>query len=277
MNPTEYYKAGRLQEAIQAQIHEVKDHPLDQGKRLFLFELLAFAGELERARRQIEAISYDDADLERAAASYCKLLDSEQARRDLFEKSRSPGFFGEPPEHLRLRLAAVNRLRENDLLEAARTLERALDATPAVQGTLNGRPFQSLRDEDDLYSGVLEVMTQGRYFWVGLEQISVLTINPPRFPRDLLYIPAHLALADEEGDVYLPALYPGSHEHPDDQVKLGRMTDWAPVGDAFARAVGLHTFLLDDEPIGLLEWRELTAEPRSELQTGTEPGAPPQG
>jgi type VI secretion system protein ImpE len=260
MNPAEHYKAGRLTEAIEGQIQEVKDNPLDQGKRLFLFELLAFAGELERAARQIEAINYDDPDLERAAASYRKVLDSERARRDLFAQSQSPGFFGEPPEHLRLRLEAVNRLRENNLDEAARTLERALDATPAVQGSLNGRPFQALRDEDDLFSGVLEVMAQGRYFWVALEQISLLTINPPRFPRDLLYIPAHLELADEEGEVYLPALYAGSHEHPDDQVKLGRMTDWKPVGEALALACGLHTFLQDDEPISLLQWRELRAQ-----------------
>ena len=53
-----------------------------------------------------------------------------------------------------------------------------------------------------------------------------MAMNPPRFPRDLLYVPARLELADEAGEVFLPALYPGSHEHADDQVRLGRMTDW---------------------------------------------------
>ena len=44
MNAGELYKAGRLGEAIEAQVQEVKASPLDQSKRLFLFELLAFSG-----------------------------------------------------------------------------------------------------------------------------------------------------------------------------------------------------------------------------------------
>jgi type VI secretion system protein ImpE len=69
MNAGELYKAGRLAEAIEAQIQEVKANPIDNGKRLFLFELLAFAGDLDRARRQIDAVSYDDADLDMATLS----------------------------------------------------------------------------------------------------------------------------------------------------------------------------------------------------------------
>ena len=42
MNASELYKAGKLQEAVDAQIKEVKASPADQSKRLFLFELLAF-------------------------------------------------------------------------------------------------------------------------------------------------------------------------------------------------------------------------------------------
>ncbi|MGC1722774.1 MAG: hypothetical protein WA746_27665, partial [Isosphaeraceae bacterium] len=111
MNAGELYKAGRLGEAIEAQVQEVRASPLDHSKRLFLFELLVFSGDLDRARRQIDVIKYDDNDLERAVAGYRKLLDSEQARRDLFTRGVAPGFFGEPSEHLRLRLEAVNRLR----------------------------------------------------------------------------------------------------------------------------------------------------------------------
>src|SRR5262245_43141677 len=62
MSASEAFKAGRLQEAIDAQIQEVRAHPADHGKRLFLFELAAFAGDLDRARRQIDAVKYDDPD-----------------------------------------------------------------------------------------------------------------------------------------------------------------------------------------------------------------------
>lgn len=54
----------------------------------------------------------------------------------------------------------------------------------------------------------------------------------------------------------MPALYPGSHEHADDSVRLGRGTDWKELDGGAALGVGLHTYLRDDDAIGLLEWRE---------------------
>jgi type VI secretion system protein ImpE len=256
MNAGELYKDGRLREAIDAQLQEVKSAPTDQAKRLFLFELLLFAGDLERARRQIEAVDHKDPDLDAATAVYCKLLDSEQARRDVFTRGVQPGLFGEPPEHLRLRLEAINRMREGRNSEAAETLARANEAVPPIQGKWNGQSFESFRDADDLFAGILEVMAHGRYFWVGLEQVRLATMSPPRFPRDLLFIPTHLELDDEQGDIFLPALYPGSYEHADDQVRMGRMTDWKELEGGAMLGIGLHTYLRDDEPVGLLEWRE---------------------
>lgn len=260
MTAADQYKSGRLQDAIAAQLLDVREHPTDHAKRLFLFELLTFAGDLDRAQRQIDMIEYKDTLLDASTAIYKRLLDSERARRELFARGVSPGFFGEPSEHLRSRLEAVNRLREGRPGEAAEALARANEAVPTVRGLLNGQPFESLRDADDLLAGVLEVMAHGRYFWVGLEQVRLLTTNTPRFPRDLLYIPAHLELEDEQGEVFLPALYPGSHEHPDDQVKLGRATDWKELDGGATLGLGLHTFLRDDDAIGLLECRELRSD-----------------
>ena len=85
-----------------------------------------------------------------------------------------------------------------------------------------------------------------------------MAINPPRFPRDLLWIPAHLEVRDgPSGDAFLPALYPRSHEHPDPQVKLGRVTDWPSAESGPVLGVGARLFLAGDEEISLLEWRQL--------------------
>jgi type VI secretion system protein ImpE len=256
MNAAELYKSGELDAAVTAQVQDVKANPLDQSKRLFLFELVAFSGDLDRARRQIDVLKYEDQDLELAAMGYRKLLDSEQARRDLFAKGVPPGFFGEPSEHLRLRLEAVQRLRANAVDDAAELLGRAAEATPPVSGTINGLPFDEFRDADDLFGGVIEIMAQGRYFWAGIEQVRLVAMNPPRFPRDLLYIPANLELDTESGEVHLPSLYPGSHESPDDRIKLARLTDWKSLHDNLTLGVGVHTFLHGEEAISLLEWRE---------------------
>jgi type VI secretion system protein ImpE len=259
MDATELFRAGRLDEALEAQLQEVKAHPADQSKRLFLFELAVFAGDLDRARRQLELLKYDQPELETAATSYKKLIESEQARRRCFTEGLPPRLLGDPPEHVRLRVAAVLRLRENRPEEAAELLEKAnADARP-VSGALNDKPFELLRDADDLFANIIEVMAHGLYFWVALEQVVHLSSNPPRFPRDLLYLPARLELAGEVGDVFLPALYPMSHEHPDPQVKLGRATDWLAPEKGPILGRGLHTYLVDEDMIGLLEWRELKA------------------
>ena len=258
MNATELFKAGQLSAAVEAQLQAVKASPGDQGKRLFLFELLAFSGDLECARRQIDALRYDDPDLETAADAYRKLLDAEQLRRQLFAGGLAPHSLAEAPEYVRLRLAAVDCLREGKPAEAQALLENAAEASPTVRGRLNGKPFDGLRDADDLFGPVLEVLSQGAYFWLPLEQVDSLVLSAPHSPRDLLWAPAHLNVRDgPEGDVFLPALYPGSHEHADDAVKLGRATDWKGGEAGPVLGAGLRTFLAGDDPITLLEWREL--------------------
>src|SRR5437879_5628483 len=110
MNASELYKAGKLSEAIDAQIQDVKQHPADHSKRLFLFEMLAFSGDLDRARRQVDAINYGDMSLDMALLAYRQLLDSEQLRRRLFSDGLTPQFLTEPPDHVHVRLEAINRL-----------------------------------------------------------------------------------------------------------------------------------------------------------------------
>ena len=99
----------------------------------------------------------------------------------------------------------------------------------------------------------------GEYAWVPLEQVGAVALNPPRFPRDLIWAPARLEVDGTAGEVFLPALYPGTHEAADDQLRLGRMTDWRSGDGGPVLGVGGRLFLADDDPIGLLEWRRFTA------------------
>lgn len=271
MNATELFKAGKLQDAIAAQVQEVKANPADRGKRLFLFELLAFAGELDRARRQIDALHYDEPGLQDAIAAYRTLLDAEEHRRKVFNEGAAPVFLGTPSGHLQLRLEAAELLRRERPAEAKALIDRANAALPPFAGRLNGRPIASLRDSDDLFAGILEVMAQGRYLWVGLEQVVSVTANPPQFPRDLIFFPARLDLGERMGEVFLPALYPDSHAFADEQVRLGRLTEWLAAEGGPVVAVGARVFLVDDNPVGLLEWRELV---RAEAPAEAPPALP---
>ena len=57
MDALSLYRAGHLQEAIDALGDELKKQPLDTKRRTFLFELLCFAGEYERAEKHLDVLS----------------------------------------------------------------------------------------------------------------------------------------------------------------------------------------------------------------------------
>lgn len=257
MNAAEFFKAGKLQEALDAQIQAVKAKPADQAARVFLFELSLFAGDLDRAQRQIDAVNYGDVQRDAGAQAYRKLLEGERLRRRWFHEGIAPKFLSEPSEAVNLRVQAANALRGKQIAEAADLIRRADEATPPIKGTLNGKPFELLRDCDDLFGPVLEMLAHGDYYWVPLDQIDTLTVTAPEFTRDLYYARARAEIrGGPAGDVFLPVLYPDSHLHSDDQVKLGRSTDWT--GDQGPiRGAGQRTFLCDDDGISLLEWRQL--------------------
>ncbi len=258
MNAGELFKVGNLAEAIEAQVKEVKANPGDHARRLFLFELLAFAGELDRAQRQVDALQYDEMELAAAVLSYRKLLDAERQRRQVFEQKGAPQFLAEPPAHVALRVQAATALQEGQVEQAGALLVRANEQLPVLRGTLNGVAFEGLRDGDDRFGTVLEVMALGQYYWVPLEQVNLLALNPPKFPRDLLWASARLELHEgAAGDVFLPALYPEAHRQSDPKLKLGRMNDWQDLGHGLVVGLGVKTFLVGEEAKCLLDWRKL--------------------
>lgn len=257
MNATELYQAGKLQAAIDAQIKEVKSSPMDDGKRLFLFELFAFAGDLEKAKAQIAMVKYDDVEKEASLAGYKRMVEAEEKRRLVCSGKAVPQYLTDPSPHVPLRVEALHALRGGNSAQASAALDKAAELTPPLKGTLNDKPFTSIQDVDDVFSQVLEVMAHGNYFWVPLDQILMLTMNPPKFPRDLLWIPARLEMADARGEVFLPVQYPFSFESADDTIKLGRHTDWREIDGNIAQGIGAHTYLVGDDPVGILEWRAL--------------------
>jgi type VI secretion system protein ImpE len=61
-----------------------------------------------------------------------------------------------------------------------------------------------------------------------------------------------------DGEVFLPALYAGSHADADDQIRLGRATQWRGDAGAPIRGVGQRVFLIGNEDRPILELESLT-------------------
>jgi type VI secretion system protein ImpE len=259
MNASDLFKQGQLAQAIDAQIAEVKSHPADHAKRLFLFELLVFNGDLERARKHLDIIKFDQVELEAATEKYRRLLDAEQTRRQVFDAGARPHFLDDVPLHAEMRLEAVLLLKDGKTAEAAGMMEEAQKNSPVVKGVFNEKTIEGLCDCDPLLGNILEVVARGQYCWVPVEQIETLDMNPPRFPRDLIWSPARLEMRKSAaGEVFLPAIYPSSYKDADERIKLGRITEFSETAPVLGK--GGKLFLAGDDAVPLLEWRELKIE-----------------
>lgn len=255
MTPTDAYKAGQLGDAIAAALEQVRSAPTDRGKRLFLAELCCFAGDLERADKQLDVLFTPDAPDVVQLTLFRQLIRGELARREVFAQGRVPEFLAQPSDAIKMRLEALIHLREKRTSEAAALLAKAEEQRPVVTGTCDGAAFDDLRDLDDLTAAVLEVVTaNGNYYWVPLESIELLEFHKPERARDLYWRPAHLVVRDgPDGVVYVPTLYYGSHTSTDDAVRLGRGTTWLGGGTEPYRGQGLREFLVGDSSKSVLE------------------------
>jgi type VI secretion system protein ImpE len=261
MSAKELFDAGNLSGAIEQVTQDVKSNPRDLKSRIFLFELLCFAGEFQRAQRQLDAAAQTSGDvkIEMGAQAYRNLLQAETLRREFFTGARkTPKFFSEPPAYTALHIDAVTRLRSNEWEALEQLMENSAGVRQPLSGQCNGKAFREFHDGDDLLSPFLEVFFQSDYYWLPLELIARVEIPAPSTLRDLLWTPANVQLRDRPlGDLLIPAQYFGSHGHSDDLVKLGRMTDWKSVGNDHLSGLGQRTFFADDTEYPLLEIRTL--------------------
>lgn len=223
------FQAGELDAAIERLGADLRANPMDVRGRTFLFELLCFAGQYDRAEKQLDVVAGASKESEMGAMLYRSALHAERERQAMFEDKGAMTSDG-------------NR--------------------PPVSGTLNGQGFSSIEDADPRLGGRLELFAAGQYTWIPFAQIAMIRMEPPKRLRDLLWAPAQIQTSPdfqgvELGEVLLPVLAPLSWKHSDPAVRLGRATDWVELEDGRAVPVGQRLLVVDDEPVPILELREL--------------------
>lgn len=255
MTPSELYQSGKLAEAVDAALADVKSHPTDTARRGLLCDLLCFTGQWERADKQLDAIGRQDPQVIVALSLLRQLIRAEVARQQFFEEGRVPEVVNEPSATLQKNLEASLCLREGRQAEAAELLTQAEAERPKVSGTCDGRAFDDWRDLDDLTAPIFEVLTStGKYFWIPVESVEFIEFHAPERPHDLLWRRAHMVVAGgPDGEVYLPSLYPMTFQSEDDQLRLGRGTDWQGDEGEPVRGVGQRMFLVGEDTRSILE------------------------
>ena len=236
MNATQLFREGKLAEAIQALGAELRGNPADAQRRTFLFELLCFAGEYERAQKMLEVLAGGSPDSATGALLYHAALHAERERQQLFEKREyPPDTTGDEP----------------------------------ISGTLNGNPFETIEDADPRVGRRLEVFAAGNFLWIPMKNIASMEMRPPKRLRDLLWAPAVIKpgpemQAMELGEILTPALAPLTWRSEDDEVRLGRATVWEEDEEGVEIPLGQKMLLVDGEEFPYLEVRQLVINRGSE-------------
>lgn len=238
MTAEQLFRAGKLSEAISALNSHLRDNPADLKGRTFLFELLCFSGDYDRAEKQLTILEEEGKkESFLGTVLYRAALNAEKTRQQMFEGKTYPR-------------QAVNGA-----------------AAPSVKGKLNGKEFTTLSDADPRIAEKLEVFAAGDYMWISFHDISWIKIEPPKKLRDLLWMPANLITgpsfrSKDLGEVLLPAVSPLSWQHPDDEVRLGRVSEWSEDESGEVTPFGCKNLLVDGEEISFLEIRDLEIYPQ---------------
>jgi len=262
MNARELFGAGDLRQALEVCNQEVRAAPEDAARRSFLFELLAFAGDLDRAEKQLEVVAHLDSKSEPAVQVYRNILFAERLRRKVLGGEAQPEFLRDAPPYAHRSLEALRMLRAGDAAGARAALDQALGVQPPMRGSIGDRPFEGIRDCDDTIAPFLELIVLRDYVWLPFENIRELEVLAPERPRDLVWAPVRLQLDDgTQRRGYVPVLYAGSHESSDDQIRLGRFTDWVTPEVGPVRGLGHRMLMAGDEGYPLLEIRSAVFSP----------------
>ena len=92
---------------------------------------------------------------------YRSLLVAEAHRREVWAGRERPFLAPDAPASLGLRADALARLAAGDAAGASALLDQANAAAAAVSGTLNGQPFDQLREISDAVGGRIEIICDG--------------------------------------------------------------------------------------------------------------------
>jgi type VI secretion system protein ImpE len=227
MSAKELFQSGNLKEAIQALGALLRDNPADAKSRTFLFELLCFTGEYDRAEKHLNILAGDSGQAEMGAVLYLSAIHAARERETMFEKGTFP----------------------------------TEEVPPSLKGTLNGEPFESVEDSDPRLGARLELFAAGAYLWIPLIHIESVELEAPRRLRDTLWAPAIVKTGpsfkgQELGQVLLPVISPKSCKTSNGNIALGRATEWVET-DNGPVPLGLKTLLVDGEDYSFLEIRKL--------------------
>lgn len=257
MTAEEFLKAGDPVQALAALQDNVRKDPSNPKLRIFLFQLLCVLGDWKRAIAQLKLSAELDENATMMAQTYREAIICEVYRDKVFAGEKDPLILGEPETWLAHLIEAQKHLAAGHVAQASALRAQAFAAAPTSSGTLNGVSFEWIADADVRLGPVLEVLINGKYYWLPFAQIKSLEIEEPSDLRDTVWMAGVLTLVNGgELAALIPTRYPGSSSG-DTAAKLARATVWQDLGDETFVGMGQRLLATDQSDVALMDVRSL--------------------
>lgn len=261
MQAVEILKQGDVEATLSAVKNSVRDDPANAENRTFLFQLLAVAGDWDRALNQLNVAGELEAKAFPMVQTYREALGCEALREQVFSGERSPLVFGDPEQWIALALEAVKLDAQGKHAEAAAMRADAYEQAPAIPGAVNGEPFEWLADADSRIGPFFEAIVNGGYYWIPMHRVASMTVEPPEDLRDLVWVPAQFSWANGGQSIaLLPVRYPNTQRSSNDVLRLARRTEWEEKGEGSYFGLGQRMLATDSADYPLLDVREVKFE-----------------
>jgi type VI secretion system protein ImpE len=259
-------------EAIQQVQAQVRDDPANAALRVFLFQLLAVNGQWSRAGTQLSVLRDMDAAALPMVHAYSEALRCEILREEIFSGRRSPLIFGDPEPWVARMVEALRIEAEGkpDLADSMRA--EALESAEPSSGTLDGTAFEWIADADPRLGPQIELVMNGKYYWVPFSRIRKIALEEPTDLRDLVWQPAQLTWANGGETVgLLPSRYPGIGKDDAPELQMARRTEWTEPAPGVFHGRGQRIWATDADEVPLLTVREVLLDNEEEAGD-SEPG-----
>lgn len=222
----ELFRQGDLDGARAALVEGVRSAPSDAKARMFLFQLLAIAGEWDKARKQLTTLAQLSPEAQMLSVAYGQAIDAEAERARVFAGETRASLLVDS-EWARPIPEAIEHFAHGRVAEGEAARDAAFDAAPETSGELDGVAFDWIADADSRFGPTFEAIVAGRYGLVPFDVVVSVTSEGPKDLRDILWYPVQIAFKSGQSiAAMLPTRYPGSEGSADVQERLARATGW---------------------------------------------------
>ena len=256
MDAESLLRDGDLAGARSALAGALRRAPGDVALRQFFWQLIAVAGEWDKAEQQLRALTAAEPKALMLGNVYGQAIAAMRQREAVIAgRERAVSLVGSEPWVEGL-IDAVQATGQGAADAAARG-EAALADAPATPGSLDGAAFAWIADADVRFGPMLEAIIGDRYGFVPFAALKRVKVAEPIDLRDKVWLQVELETRSGQTSMaFVPVLYPGTAATGDAGLMLARRTEWIETA-GIEHGLGQRLLATDADEAGLLDVRDI--------------------